>query len=112
MKTSVKQLAAGTILAILITFGNTNAKATEVKSLTPVTETIFDIENWMIDETVWEIKPFISTEIIDEVETGLELEYWMTSETTWNLTENIIEETETQLTVEDWMVSDDIWNRE
>ena len=112
MKTSVKQLAAGTILAILIMVGNTNAKATEVKSLTPVTETSFDIENWMIDETVWEIQAPMNFEIVNETETDLELENWMTSEDTWNSTESIIEEKETELMVEDWMFSEKIWDVE
>ena len=112
MKTLGKQLAAGTFLAILLMVGNINAKGGEVKSLTPIAETTLNVENWMIDETVWEIEPFISTEILDEVESDLELEYWMTSEETWNLTDNIIDETETELKVEDWMFSESIWNKE
>ena len=112
MKTSVKQLAAGTILAILIMVGNTNAKAAEVKTLTPTAKTTFEIENWMVDESFWNVETSIKFEIIEETETDLELEYWMTSEETWNLTDNIVDETETELMVEDWMFSESIWNKE
>jgi len=112
MKTTVKQLAAGTFLALLLVLGNTNVKGTEVNKLTPAIETKISIENWMIDESMWNKTSFMTFDIVQEAETALELEYWMTSETNWNLTESIIEESETELLVEDWMVSDNIWNME
>ena len=113
MKTTLKQLAAGTFLTILLMVGNLNAKATELKSSTATTiETTLDVENWMIDETVWDIKSFVNYEIVGETETALELEYWMTCEETWNLEDNFVDETETELIVEDWMISKSIWNIE
>ena len=112
MKTTLKQITAGAFLAILLLIGNTNVKGSEVEILNPTIETTLNVENWMINETVWNTKSFMSYEIVKAAETGLELEYWMTSETTWNSNENIIEETEEQLIVEDWMVSDYIWNKE
>ena len=112
MKTTVKQIAAGAFLAVLLLIGNTNVKGSEVEILKPTIETTLNVENWMIDETVWNKTSTLNYEIIQEAETSLQLENWMTSETTWNLNENIIEETETQLKVEDWMISDDIWNME
>ena len=112
MKTSVKQLAAGTLLALLIMVGNTNAIGTEVESLTPEIEAIFDIENWMIDENLWEIQAPINFEIVEETEIDLELETWMTSEEIWNTTTNIIEEKDSELIVEDWMLSEKVWDVE
>lgn len=112
MKNTVKQITAATFLAILLFVGNTNAKGTEVKKLDKTIETSLDVENWMIDASVWDIKSSINYEIVQVAETNLELEYWMTSEKTWNFKENSIDETEAQLIVEDWMVKDNIWNRE
>ena len=112
MKTTVKQLAAGTFLAILLMLGNINAKGTEAKSLTPIIEKTLNVENWMNDETIWDVKTFISYEIVDETEAMLEVECWMNSEENWNLNNTIIDERETGLIVEDWMVSESIWNKE
>ena len=110
MKTTVKQITAGAFLAILLMIGNTNVKGSEVEMLKPTIETTLNVENWMIDETVWNKTSTMNYEIIQAAEKSLELENWMTSETTWSSTMNIIEETETHLTIEDWMTSESIWN--
>ena len=112
MKTTVKQLTTGAFLAILLMIGNASVKASEVEMLKSTIETTLNVENWMMDETVWNKTSTMNYEIINAAETSLELENWMTSETTWTSTVNIIEEPETKLTVEDWMVKDKVWNRE
>ena len=110
MKTTMKQLAAGTFIALLLMVGNVNAKGTEVSAISQETETTLQIENWMIDENLWDTKSFINYEIAQEIETTLELEDWMKSEETWKINNNFVEETETELTVESWMTSESIWS--
>ena len=112
MKTSVKHLAAATLFALLIMVGNTNARAAKVETIAPETETIFEIENWMIDENIWELEPIIELEIVEEADLELELEDWMISDEIWDNIELIVEEKETDLIVEDWMVSEQIWDVE
>lgn len=110
MKTSMKQLAAGTFLALLLLVGNVNAKGTEVSAINRETETTLQVENWMIDESIWDETSFTNYEIAQETETGLELEDWMTSEETWKSNNIFNVETEVELVVENWMTSDNIWN--
>jgi hypothetical protein len=136
MKTTVKQLAAGTLVALLLAVANVNAEGTETKLLIRETETTLQLEKWMTDEVLWNTNSEIATSINQETEATLELENWMTSEETWNLNsilaqendENMevecwmtcdkiwnttinIEETETVLTVENWMISENFWNK-
>jgi len=110
MKTTVKQLAAGTLVALLLLVGNVNAEGTETKALIRETESALQLEKWMTDEVLWNINSVTISEINQETETSLELENWMTSEATWNLNNYLVEETEENMEVEYWMTCDKIWN--
>ncbi len=115
MKTRMKQLTAGTLLALLMIVGNVQAEGTEVKasSLEVLTETKLELENWMMDENVWNETAFIWSE--QATEESLNLENWMTDEITWEAsTVSVVnEETEKEvkLKIESWMTADNVWNR-
>ena len=111
MKTTVKQLAAGTFIALLLLVGNVNAEGTEVKASSRENiENTLQVEKWMTDEFVWNANSINIPEISQETETGLELENWMTSDETWSLNNNFVEETEATMELESWMTSEEIWN--
>jgi len=111
MKNTVKQLATGTFIALLVMVGN--VKATELKtsnSLNIETETILQMENWMTNENIWNTNATIMAEFIVETEASLELENWMTNSEVWNANSSIVEEVETGMIIEDWMINDKTWN--
>jgi len=111
MKTTIKKLAAGTFIALLLMVGNVKAEGTEVKTSQAI-ETTLQLKKWMTDETIWNTKSFTKYEIAQETETTMELEDWMICEETWDLNNNFVEESETKLTVETWMTDDNIWYKE
>jgi hypothetical protein len=133
MKTTMRQLTAGTFIALLLLVGNVNAEGTEVKASGHENiETTLQVEKWMTEEFLlnsnsvgisgltlenestievesWMINPEIwnpVNDFIEETETGLEMENWMTSELTCNV---ISTETETKLAIESWMTENIIW---
>jgi hypothetical protein len=109
MKTSVKQIAAGTLLALLLMVGN--VKATETKaSIQATVETTLELENWMTNEAIWNTNSINIAEFVLETEPTMELENWMTSENSWNVNNNFVEEVETEMELEDWMTNDETWN--
>jgi hypothetical protein len=110
MKTTFKQLAAATLVALLLAVGNVNAEGTETKVLIRETETTLQLEKWMTDEVFWNTNSEFATAINRETEATLELENWMTSEETWNLNSILVQETEEYMDVECWMTCDKIWN--
>jgi len=111
MKTTMKQLAAGTFIAFLLLVGNVNAKGTEVKASSHESiETTLQLENWMINETIWNTNSAKVAEFVQETETNMELENWMTSEETWKLNNSFVEETESGMELESWMTSEGTWN--
>jgi len=113
MKTTMKQLAAGTFIAFLLLVGNVNAKGTEVKASSHESiESALQLEKWMTDETIWNTNSFNNTEFVQETETSMELESWMTSNEVWNLNTNFVEETEAGLELENWMTCDKVWKVE
>ena len=115
MKTRMKQLTAGTLLALLLVVGNVKAEGTEVKSSASleVVETKLVLESWMIDESIWNERPAALVQI--ETEDNLEIENWMTDENTWEPISKTSEfektEKETKLELESWMTADKVWNR-
>ena len=111
MKTTVKQLAAGTLIALLLLVGNANAEGTEKITTNQSIETSLQLEPWMIDETIWNSTKPVDFEITQETETGLELENWMTCSKTWRFENNLPEETESEMEIENWMTSEEIWNK-
>jgi hypothetical protein len=111
MKTTVKQLAAGTLVALLLAVGNVNAEGTETSALSRETETTLQVEKWMTDEALWSTNVVSISEINQQTEATLELESWMTSTKTWNFSNSLVEETEEYMEVECWMTCDKIWNK-
>jgi hypothetical protein len=111
----MKQLTAGTLLALLLVVGNVKAEGTEVKSAASleVVETKLVLEDWMMNESIWNEKP--AAWVVNETENNLEIENWMTDENTWEPISTTSEfekaETETKLELESWMTADNVWNR-
>lgn len=107
MKTTVKQLAAGSLIALLLTVVNVESANAEkndfisdsIETILPADEMLNEGENYN----------FMNGFYL-ESETGLELENWMTDTETWNFEFNLINETEAALELESWMTSDQIWN--
>ena len=111
MKTTMKQLAAGTFIAFLLLAGNVNAKGTDVKASSQESiETTLQVEKWMTDDLVWNTNSTDVKHIVQEKEASLQLENWMTSEKTWNFSNNFVEEAEAGLELESWMMSEVTWN--
>jgi hypothetical protein len=111
MKTTLKQITAGTFIALLFLVGN--AKATEIKATSlKAVETTLQLENWMTDEVIWNTTTFNITDFTQETEANLELENWMTNAELWNINTNFVEETESGLELEDWMTNEETWNAE
>jgi hypothetical protein len=111
MKTTMKQLAAGTFIALLLLVGNVNAKGTEAKASSHESiETTLQLENWMINEVLWNTNAINIANLSQETETSLELENWMTSSETWNLNASFIEATDESMELESWMTSEETWN--
>lgn len=111
MKTTVKQIATGTFIAILLMLGNVNA--TELKSSIRESieiEAILQIENWMLNDMVWNTNSINIAESVLETEPGMELESWMINAEMWNFNNIFVEETETAMELENWMTNDATWN--
>ncbi len=110
MKTTMKKLAAITFIAIIFIAGSVQAKGTELSALSHESiESSLQIENWMVNESIWETElesTFILEQDFDET---LDLENWMTDESTWNKNELITEDQETPLQIEGWMLSENNW---
>ncbi len=116
MKTTMKQLAAGTILGLLLIAVNVHAEgkeATNASSLESIeaTETAIELENWMIDDYFW--NGISSFALENTTEESLNLEDWMVSDETWGNTQNIEVKTEidSELEIESWMTDTTVWNR-
>lgn len=108
MKNSVKQLAAGTFITLLLLAGNVSADGTEIKAWGhEIIETSLQLEDWMTNESYWNANTFYTADFALETETDLELESWMTSEKLWNNQETVVEE---ELTLENWMTDTEVWN--
>lgn len=138
MKTTVKQIATGTLM-VLLSFA-INVQAHENRAHASSHENNFEpalhIENWMIDESTWSLSPSeeisIQTEqdaelkiedwmtdtyfwdavaVFEEVtELPLQLEEWMTNSKNWD-NQSFLSEKETALAIEDWMVNSYCWNK-
>lgn len=110
MKTTVKQITAGTFVALLLLVGN--AEASEIKATRHKTvETTLQLESWMTNETIWNTNSLNIMEFAHESEAGLELESWMTNDESWSMNHMFVKETETGLELEGWMTNDATWNK-
>ena len=110
MKTILKQLAAATLIALLLV-GNVNANGTQIKASGHENiETSLQLENWMTDENIWNTNAFNTADFTLETETELALENWMTDTETWSLSTQFATETEAAMEVEGWMTNEELWN--
>ena len=88
MKTTLKQLAAVTFIALLLV-GSFKSEGTELKaSGLQIIETNLQLENWMTNEKIWNSNFVKIAEFVVETEPGLELENWMTNDNIWNTLNN------------------------
>ncbi len=111
MKTTVKQIASGTFIALLLMVGNVKATDLKASSLEGIAiETTLQMEKWMTNETIWNTNSVNIAEFVVETEPGLELENWMTNAEAWNANYSFVEEVETEMELEGWMTYDKIWN--
>ncbi|QIA06462.1 hypothetical protein [Draconibacterium halophilum] len=111
MKNTVKRIATGTFIALLLMVGN--VKATELKvanSFNIETETTLQMENWMTNQNIWNTNATNMVELIVETESSMAIENWMTNPEVWNSTNSVVEEVETGMEIENWMINDKIWN--
>ena len=109
MKTTVKQIAAATFIALILLAGNVKATDTKVSSQEAI-ETTLQLENWMTNESIWNTNSINHAEFVRETETSMELENWMTNAETWNPNNSFVNEAESGLELEDWMTNDETWN--
>lgn len=110
MKTTMKNLAAATFIAFLLIVGNVKAEGTETKLTSQAIETTLQLENWMISEKIWNTKPAVIFEFVQETDTEMNVENWMTGASAWNSNGNFIEVAEPEMELENWMTNDKVWN--
>ena len=112
MKTTVKQIATGTLMVLLSIAINVQAHGNKAHASRHENnfEPALHIENWMIDESTWNLSPSEETAIQTEQDAELKVEQWMTETYTWNAATILEEATELQLHVEDWMTETQSWN--
>jgi len=106
MKTTMKQLAAGTFLVLIMLVGNVNAEGTQAKVSKHENEieVALQVEKWMIENAVWNTNAEKAIVYGPEAEKSLEIENWMTDASNWDVNNNLVEATEQDLKVEDWMI--------
>ncbi|MCF6356549.1 MAG: hypothetical protein L3J54_01975 [Draconibacterium sp.] len=109
MNTRISQLAAITLFSLILLVGNVNAKGTESHaSKHENIEATLELEDWMINDNLWEVKNNLTLEkTTDEF---LELENWMTNDNVWEFEAKYETETEQSLVFEPWMTDNNIWN--
>ena len=115
MKTRIYQLVAVAIFTMILIGGNSFAKGTELRasSLETITEPALEMENWMVDEAIWNKAntTYLFEDVTDE---NLVLESWMTDENIWEKRNFIYVETqietESDLMLESWMTDENTWN--
>lgn len=112
MKTTMKQLATATIIALFVLVVHVKAEGTEkTASKNENIETTLQLEKWMTDETIWNTNSCSNHRFYQETENSLEIESWMTNAATWNFEAGFIQETEAGLELEGWMTSEETWNK-
>ena len=107
MKTTIRQIAAGSMMTLLFMVGNVKATETENTSLKAI-ETSLQLESWMVMEVNWNTN-FDLAAYDQETESNLELEDWMIRNNRWNMTANMMEELDASLELEPWMTHVEIW---
>ena len=104
MKTTMRQLATGTVLAFLLLTGNANANGTAPKHTRfGEREATLQLESWMTNETIWNSNTIVICEFTVETEFEHKIENWMINAEIWNFNNTFTEETEPGLEIENWM---------
>jgi hypothetical protein len=111
MKTTVKQIATGTLMVLLSLAINVQAHGNKHASRHENNfEPALQIENWMIDESTWNLSPSEEIAVQTEQDAELKVEDWMTDTYAWDAAALIDEATELPLQVEDWMTDTKTWD--
>lgn len=112
MKTKITQLATIIFFALFFLGGNVNAEGTEHNASSHESiEQGLELENWMVNDDLWNMDGTVTLESVNEE--SLELECWMVNDQTWEVENKIVVETEKEQTLafEPWMTNENIWNR-
>ena len=110
MKTRISQLAAITLFSLILLVGNVNAKGTEKNASSHENiEASLELENWMVNDNLWDINNTFKFENANEE--SLELESWMTNDEIWKMENTFETEKEQTLAIEPWMTDENIWNQ-
>ena len=112
MKTTVKQIATGTLMVLLSLAINIQAHGTKSHASRHENnyEPALHIENWMIDESTWIFSPSEEIAIQTEQDAELKVEDWMTDTFVWDVATVLEEVTELPLEVENWMTDTKTWD--
>ena len=112
IKVGLNQMVLAAFLIVLMS-GNVNAKGTEaivVSGLENIEEPKLEIENWMLNETGWQIAK--STFVMEnEQDESLLLESWMTDKNKWEFPVFKNSSKEKELTIENWMLDETYWKK-
>jgi len=130
MKTRIIQITTTILFALVIVVGNVYADDTKTGALiNESNEYNLEIENWMINDSVWDTNNFrvlnmetvfiaqLETALETEPEKALEVESWMTNNTftvpefTTNFQVLLKTQVEANLELENWMTNESIWNK-
>jgi hypothetical protein len=123
MKTRISKIATVTLFSLTMLVGNVYADKTEASALSNENiERTLEIENWMVNERVWNANNLAATEIETtlevETEEALKVDNWMINNEIFNMGSAFITEyasvlevgTEEAMAIEDWMISNQNFN--
>lgn len=66
-------------------------------------EPALEIEEWMVDDTLWGASMEQTNELIDDIEPAMEIENWMTNDSLWKLKDTDNWDIEEDMVIEKWM---------
>jgi hypothetical protein len=113
MKTTVKQIATGTLMVLISLAINVQAHGIKNASRHESSfEPALQIENWMIDESTWNLSPSEEIAIQVEQDAELKVELWMTDTYVWDAALVFGETTELPLQIEEWMTDTKNWDNQ
>ena len=106
MKTTIKQIASGTLIVLLSFAINANAHGVKINASGHENnyEPALLVEDWMINEAALSFSP--SDEMTTEQETELRVESWMTENLDLNYVSAIEIESDKVMLIENWMFED------
>jgi hypothetical protein len=112
MKTTVKQLATGTLIVLMSLAINAQAHGNKIHASGHENnyEPALQIEDWMIDESTWNLSPSEETTVTTEQDAELKIENWMTDTYAWDAATMLDQAIESPLQVEEWMTEGKSWD--